>query len=1082
MKRSFTILVLMQLMAICSYAQSADSVRIAHLHAEADSILKVITGKAPRPAHSAATTVTSQESPRTDSVVSPPGTTIGQPVADTPQAAPVTMPATSRTQPDSTARQPQPPGTPHVNHTGASRQGTDRILSGTILDATDSSELSSASIAIAPATDTTAVQGVLTEDDGHFEIEGLQPGRYRVRVSYISYKPLTLYITIDTGDVNLGEVMLHSESEVLHTVTVTAQAVSVQQKADTTEYNAAQYKVNPDATAEDLVSKMPGISSSNGTVTAHGETVQKVLVDGKEFFGDDATTALKNLPADVIDKVQVYDRLSDQSAFTGFDDGNTQKTINVKTKKGRNNGVFGRLYAGYGYIDASRYSAGGNVNWFNGDHRLSLIGMSNNINQQNFSSQDLLGVSGTGSGRGRGSSNGGNNFMIGSQGGISTTQAIGLNYSDTWGKKKKVKVSGSYFFNYTDNTTLTSLSRNYYSGSKYTENDTSRSINQNHRVNLRIEYNIDSFNQLIFTPKLSYQANSQYYGIGGRTVSSEGVVSSNTNSRQNNYNNGYNAAGDVLYQHKFKKPFRTMSIDLGVNINNKGGHGDQQSHNVYYDTASVADTAIIDQQTFTNNKSYAFNASVSYTEPAGKNGMIQINYQPSYTYNKSDKQVDSLNPATKDHSLLDTALSNRYDNTYMTQRAGLSYRFKKNGVNLNIGVNGQYALLQGAATFPFAYATDRTFYSVLPHISANIKFKNAASLRIQYRTSTNAPSISQLQNVIDNSNPLLLSTGNPGLNQSYANTLLLRYSLAKTAKGHSLFFFANVTNTMNTVASSTIIAGRDTNLTINNTAVFLHKGSQLSRPVNISGMWNASIFLTYGVPLAKIKCNFNINGGLNFNQTPGLINNALNLSRTYAPSFGANLTSNISEKIDFSVGYSGTYNVVQNSLQTSANNNYYTHSATAKFNWLFWKGFVFNTALQNTLYQGVSSGYNQNIFLWSAALGYKFLKDQSLEVRASVNDILNQNSGVSRNITQTYIEDDRTQVLRRYLLVTVTWTLKYFKKGATMPGTNTDQGPRNFDGPGRDFHGPPPGGAPDGGHGGPPPGGAPGGGGGPGGF
>ncbi len=1076
MKRSFIIFILMQFVAVCSYAQLTDSTRIVRLHAEADSILKVITGRAPRAAHSAPAAATPEVRPQTDSITSTPAIGIGQTVPDTPQAAPVTMPASS-TRPDSTAPLPEPVS-PRTYSTGATAHGQYMRLSGTIVDATDSSELASASVSIAPVSDTTQLNGVLSEDDGHFEIDDLVPGRYQVKVSYISYKAQTLYVTLDTSDVDLGDIRLHSESEILHTVTVTAQAVTVQQKADTTEYNAGQYKVNPDATAEDLVGKMPGIASSNGTVTAHGETVQKVLVDGKEFFGDDATTALKNLPADVIDKVQVYDRLSDQSAFTGFDDGNTQKTINVTTKKGRNNGVFGRLYAGYGYIDASRYNAGGNVNWFNGDRRLSLIGMSNNINQQNFSSQDLLGVSGTGSTRGRGGNNANNNFMIGGQGGISTTHAIGLNYSDTWGKKKNVKVSGSYFFNYADNTTITSLSRNYYGAQKYTEDDTSRSVNQNHRINLRIEYAIDSFNQLIFTPKVSFQSNSQYYGIAGQTITSEGVLSSTTNSRQSTFNNGYNVAGDVLYQHKFKKQFRTFSIDLGVNINNKGGNGYQQSHNVYYDTASVADTTIIDQQTFSNNKSYAVNANVSYTEPAGKQGMIQFNYQPSYTYNKSDKAVDSLNPSTLEHSLLDTALSNKYDNIYMTQRAGISYRYKGKGVNLNVGVNGQYALLQGNTVFPFRYATDRTFLSILPNASVNIKFKNTASLRIQYRTSTNAPSISQLQSVIDNSNPLLLSTGNPGLDQSYTNTVLIRYNLAKSAKGHSVFVFANMSNTMNTVANATIIAGSDTNLTVNGTPVFLHKGSQLTRPVNINGLWNASTFITYGLPLAKIKCNFNVNGGFNFNQTPGLINNALNLSRTYAPTFGVNLTSNISQKIDFSIGYSGTYNVVNNTLQTAANNNYYTHNATAKFNWLFWKGFVFNTQLQNTLYQGVSSGYNQNIFLWSAALGYKFLKDQSLEVRASVNDILNQNSGVSRNITQTYIEDSRTQVLRRYMLVTVTWTMRYFKKGAQMPNFDGDQGGKDFGGPGRGMPGgPPPGGMPGGGQGGPPPGG-----GGPGGF
>ena len=946
---------------------------------------------------------------------------------------------------------------------GASAQSLK--LTGSVNDATDNSPLISAAVSIAPAKDTDNVSGVLTDDSGNFEIDNLAKGTYMIRVTYVGYERIVRYLRMDSTDKNIGSLKLKSESEMLKSVTVTAKADHVQMKNDTAEYNAQTFKTNPDATAEDLLNKMPGISSTNGTVTAHGETVQKVLVDGKEFFGDDATTAIKNLPAEVIDKVQVFDRLSDQSSFTGFDDGNSQKTINITTKKGRNNGVFGKLYAGYGYLTDSRYSAGGNVNWFDGNRRLSLIGMSNDINQQNFASQDLLGVSGTGGGRGgRGGGGGGgaaSNFLVGNQGGISTTHSLGLNYIDVWGKKKNVKVSGSYFFNYTDNTTLTSLNRQYYNSgeasSLYKENDTSRSINQNHRINLRIEYAVDSFNSLIFTPKFSYQQNTQHYGLSGLTLLN-GSILSQTKTDQYTYNTGYSFSGDVLYQHKFPKRFRTFSIDIGTSINNKSGNGTQLSNNYYYDTTSV-DTVVIDQRSYTSNKSYAINSSVSYTEPAGKTGMIQLNYSPSYTINKSDKEVDSIAPLLANRPyLFDTMLSSKYNSNYMTQKAGISYRFKNAMINTAIGVNGQYALLTGANVFPYAYNTTRTFYSILPNAMLNIKFKNTSTLRIQYRTSTSAPSISQLQSVIDNSNPLLLSTGNPLLNQSYTNSLTLRYGFAKGPKGQSFFGFANVSNTMNNVANSTLIAANDTSVTNDgSTYVTLRKGSQLTRSVNINGYWSANSFLTYGVAISAIKCNLNINGGFNYTRTPGLINNALNLSNTYAPTFGATLSSNISEKIDFTVSYSGTYNIVQNTLQKNTNTNYYTHSASAKFNWLFWKGFVFNTSLQNSLYQGVSSGYNQDIFLWNVALGYKFLKDQSLEVKASVNDILNQNSGISRSISQTYIEDDRTQVIKRYMLVTVTWTMRYFKKGSQMPTDNSGPGdPRGLMGRpsgGRDFNG-----------------------------
>jgi hypothetical protein len=896
-------------------------------------------------------------------------------------------------------------------------------LTGAIRDVKDNSPLVSATVSLAPAHDTNNISGVLTNTDGSFAFVNLSRGTYVIKVSYLGYEHLVRYLKMDSTDKNIGVLRILPASELLKTVTVEAKAEHIQQKNDTTEYNASTYKTNPDATAEDLLNKMPGISSSNGTVTAHGETVQKVLVDGKEFFGDDATAAVKNLPAEVIDKVQVFDRLSDQSSFTGFDDGNSVKTINITTKKGRNNGYFGKVYAGYGYLTDSRYAVGGNINWFNGDRRLSLIGMSNDINQQNFASQDLLGVSSGKGGRGGGGSSG-NSFLVGQSGGISTTHSIGLNYIDVWGKKKKVKVAGSYFFNQTDNTTITSLTRQYYysheASSLYNENDSSRSINRNHRANLRIEYAIDTMNTLVFTPKFSYQQNTQYYDLAGQTILNN-KEQSHTASQQYSYNSGYNISGDILFQHKFSKPFQTFSIDIGTAISSKQGSGTQNSYS-YYDTTNT--TSPLNQQYLSYNRSYSLNANLALTEPIGPSGMIQLNYTPSMIWNKSDQETDTLNHTTDKLSLLDTILSDKYSNTYFTQRVGFSYRYRNKNLNMAIGVNGQDAILSGTNAFPYAYSTTRTFLSVLPNIMLNYKFTNKSTLRIFYRTSTSPPSISQLQSVINNSNPLLLSTGNPNLNQSYNNTVNIRYGFANGPKGQSFFAYASVTNTMNNITNSTIIASQDTLI---DHSIILHKGSQFSLPVNINGLWSANSLFTYGVALDPIKCNLNINAGFTYGHTPGLINNALSLSNTYVPTAGFVLSSNISESVDFTIGYTGTYNVIKNTIQTQTNNNYFGHTANAKFNWLFWKGFVFNTSLQNTYYISNSHSFNQDIFIWNAALGYKFLKNKSLDIRASINDILNQNSGLSRTISQTYIEDDRSLVLRRYMLLTVTWTIRYFK-------------------------------------------------------
>ncbi|MBC7892706.1 MAG: carboxypeptidase regulatory-like domain-containing protein, partial [Sphingobacteriaceae bacterium] len=255
-----------------------------------------------------------------------------------------------------------------------------------------------------PLADSTKRDGIVTDTAGRFSFP-LSPGAYRLRASFIGYQPFETTVRVDSQAVELGNLRLFENASQLAEVTVTGQQLRVEMKGDTTQFNAGAYKVNPDATAEDLIKKLPGITLENGAVKTQGEDVKRVLIDGKPFFGDDASLALRNLPAEVIDKIQVFDRLSDQSQFTGFDDGNTDKTINIVTRPGRNNGQFGKVYAGLG--SDGRYAAGANTNLFKGDRRISVLGLFNNINQQNFSSQDLLGALGGSSGGGRGGAGGG---------------------------------------------------------------------------------------------------------------------------------------------------------------------------------------------------------------------------------------------------------------------------------------------------------------------------------------------------------------------------------------------------------------------------------------------------------------------------------------------------------------------------------------------------------------------------------------------------------------------------------------------------------------------------------------------------
>ncbi|HKC69765.1 MAG TPA: outer membrane beta-barrel protein, partial [Bacteroidia bacterium] len=766
-------------------------------------------------------------------------------------------------------------------------------------------------------------------------------------------------------------------------------------------------------------------------------------------------------PADIIDKIQVFDKATDQAQFTGFDDGNAQKTINIITKKGKNNGQFGKIYAGGGTgddITDYKYNAGGNMNFFNGARRISVVELSNNINQQNFSSQDLLGISGGSGGRG----NAANNFLVSQQGGITTTHAAGLNYSDEWGKK--IKVTGSYFFNYADNSNNSSLSRNYIiakeNGLHYNQVANAGNTNQNHRVNFRFEYTIDSMNSLIIVPKFSVQQNRSANDLDGLNLVTNNAEQSRTITNNYSKNFGYDFSNTLTLRHKFKKPRRTISLGVSTDYNPTNSNGGLFSSNAYYqyDTTTQANDStmtILNQQSVGNNLGMSISPNLSYTEPLGKKSQLMLSYNPSVTKSTIDKRTYNKDSADGNYNLLDTILSNKYNNTYTYQRGGLSYRYTDKKMNFMLGANVQYATLNGTEQFPYALAINKNFESVLPQMMFNYKFSKTKNLRITYRTNTSPPSISQLQNVINNSNPLLLSTGNPNLKQDYENTINLRYGSVNSTKGTNFMVYAMANFIGNYVANSTLIPTVPTQVS---SSVILRPGSQLTKPVNLNGYWNARSFLTYGFPLTKIKMNCNLNTGFTYNLIPDLINDQENLANNYNFSEGLVLSSNISQKVDFSLSYTGNYSIVKNTLQKQSDNNYFNQVTTFKFNWLPYKGIIFNTNLTHTLYTGLAQNYNQNYLLWNAAIGYKFLKSQLLDVRVSVFDMLKQNNSISRNVTDTYIEDSHTQVLTRYYMLTVTYTIKNFKNGGAPPTENTDKqdGFRNGGGPrngGGGYHG-----------------------------
>ena len=921
-------------------------------------------------------------------------------------------------------------------------------ISGKILDLKDNAPLIGVNVLLTKDNDSVFQKGASTDLEGNFSIENVETGNYKLNISYVSFKSFDKSFLVN-ANLDLKTITLVEDSKLLKEVIVEEKQIRVQQLGDTSQFNANAFKTNKDATTEDLLTKMPGVTSENGTVKVNGEEVKRVLVDGRPFFGDDPRTAVQNLPADIIDKVQVFDKMSDQSAFTGFDDGNSQKTINIITKNGLNNSKFGRVFAGYGGKN-NRYNIGGNYNSFKGDKRFSVLAMSNNINQQNFNIQDLVGATNTGntggsgnSGRGGpngiGRNNPANNFLVGQQNGIATTTALGLNYADKIGKQRKVTLNGSYFFNGTKNVNESSAIRNYISSNDsnlvYNENKNTTSKNFNNRLNLRIEYAIDSSNLLTFTPSFTSQNYNSTSILDAANSKNNTAIINSTNNTQTSKQVGFNFSNDILYQHKFAKKGRTISFNLNTSGNFKNTNGTLFTYN-QFETDSTLTVDSIDQKSTLITKSYTVGGNIVYTEPIKKFGQLSINYSPSYTNSTSQKNTNNFDATSQDYSRQDTALSNQFNNKYITNKLGIAYRYNNKKINWTIGLVGQDALLRSEQVSPNQISFNKNFLSLLPNSELNVKFSKTENLRVTYRTSTNPPTVTQLQNVIDNSNSLILTSGNPDLKQNFQQNIGLRYSKTNTKKATNLFVFANATNTINYIANSTTIFVRDT--IINNIAA--KAGAQFIQPININGYWNTRTFITYGFPITKLKSNMNVNGGFVYTRTPTLINDARNNANSYALNAGFSLSSNISTKIDFSVSYNANYTIVRNTLQTKNNNNYFNHTASAKFNYQFWKGFVFNTSVSNTLNAGGSSSFNTSFWLLNASLSYKFLKDESLEVKFSANDILNQNRNITRNVTDTYTEDTRSTALQRYFLGTITYTFK--KVGAKSE--NPNEKPKDF--------------------------------------
>ncbi|MEP2026817.1 outer membrane beta-barrel protein, partial [Reichenbachiella sp.] len=855
--------------------------------------------------------------------------------------------------------------------------------------------------------DSTQSKYTISDIEGRFLVENLSRAFYKLQIQSLGYVPYTQILRVQGVDANIGTVGIDPDIKTLDDVEIQGFIAPVEKKGDTIQYNAEAYKVNPDANATDLVSKMPGIVVDQEGVSANGESVQQVLLDGKRFFGQDPLLSLNTIPAEIVDKVEVFDQQSERSQFTGVDDGNTVKTMNVVTKEDKRNGQFGNAYAGYG--TDNHYKAGATINSFNNDQRTTIIGMTNDINQQNFSSEDLAGISGQRRGFRPG---GGGNLMVGTQDGITQTNAAGINFSDDWGAKGTIE--GSYFFNQSFNDNDQQTNREIFQGDStqyYLEDLDSYSENLNHRLRARLTYNINEDNKLVYKPNISYQDNQSVQNTIAGTSNENSELINSTNNDFLSQNTAFNFNNEFSWQHKFEKIGRSMMVEIETQNKNT------DRENYYNDTVQDSVT-----QYLTDELENMFSTKIEYSEPVGLTGQLSGSYKIAYSQRNSDIRTYYIDPDSEEKSLSDQ-LSNNFESKYVVHQPEVSFTNNNMGKFMRFSLAYQYATLDNHQLSSETLNTTNSFHSILPTAMGKIDTKNG-DIFLRYSTSTSAPSVSQLQNVVNNTNPLFISLGNPDLDQSYSHNLMVRWSEPNPDNNRTFNNFTRISATQGYIGSQTTFLNQDSVLS---SGVNIQKGTQISQPKNFSGYWSVSNNTTYSLLVEKLKSNVNLSLGLSYQRIPGETYGISNIADSYTAQTRVAFVSNISENIDYNLYYQISGNQTVNSFQENSNASYYTQTIGLKSNLIFWKGLVFRNNVFFEKYNGISDSFNSNYILWNMSVAKKFMKNKQAELELSVFDLLGQNQSFSQTVSAGYVEEVRTEVLQRYFMLTFAYQLRRFK-------------------------------------------------------
>ena len=907
-------------------------------------------------------------------------------------------------------------------------------LFGSVTD-TAGESLPQASVRVLAARDSSLVKAAVTNNNGRFTISGIKQGKYLIEASYVGFEAQTRPVTVGEKDIRLKPFALSEGSIALKEAVVTGIKTPVKVMEDTIEFNADSYKTQPNAVVEDLVKRLPGAEvDSEGKITVNGKEVKKILVDGKEFFADDPTVASRNLPVEMIDKLQVVDRKSDLARMTGVDDGEDETVINLTVKKGMNNGWIGNIEAGYGTDD--RYKANFNFNRFWDGNQFTILGSANNINDP--------GAADGASGRFR---------RFGGSNGINTSQALGINFNI--GNKEIFRFGGNVLYSHTDRNTITSSERQYLftdSTSTQRSNKHSKDRGHNFRGDFRIQWKPDSFNTFEFRPNFSLNYNDSWSVdssstfAGGRAAGRQVTRSLN---RSNSDGNSFEFGGSLTYNHNFRqRKGRSFSIWAQYRLSNVRENAETYSFNKFFllnDSVDIYDQ-FADNHTWSNTVS----ARLTWTEPLGdpaKGNFLTLAYRFSYRWNNSDKMTYDHpvtfpdgwegDPIIAEELVFNQELSNSFRNDYMNQDIRAGFKHVSKATTLDVGLSlvptlsKSENLINSAKNIP-----ERWVWNYAPYMRYRWKRTKTQSLNIDYMGRSSQPSMAQLQPVADMSNPLNIVIGNPSLDPTFSHNVRLRFQDFNADAQRSIMAMVNANLEQNSIVSRT---------TFDPTT-----GGRTTTYENVNGIWSIRGMNMISFPFRNKKFTFNNHLMLFYSNSVGFNNGERNRSGSFSvnESFGLAFRP---DNLELELRPRYNLQTVHNSVQTNSNRTVHGYAGSFYASYITPIGITLNSDLNFTATSGYSAGYDEKKWMWNASIAYSFLRNQAATVTVRVYDLLRQNSNIRRNITANYIDDVETNSLGRYFMASFTYKFNTFGKGQ-RPGDDSLE--FEHGGPGRGGRGP----------------------------